>query len=171
MSFFHAQQSVFHAAGGTIPFVSDIVIVHSTGAGAANAGIHFNYPTGGVATEDARVLTKRHLSTYTDMGLDDAVVPVDHTGQWTSDIITPADWEVACISEDIGTWDLPGEVLGVYRLLSVLGTITNGWRERRAGGKGASPGTNRCVATFRIREVAVPSNFTDFEVDASAIQT
>ena len=172
MSFFHAQQSVFKAQGGVVPFVSDIESIHQVASGSANAGMHFNYPTGGVATEDARVLTKRHLTVYTDMGNDDQTVPVDHTGQWTSDVIVPSEWEVACISEDVGTWDLPYVAVGVYTLLSVLGSPTVlGWRERRTGGKGYSPGTNSCTATFRIREVAVPSNFTDFQVICTAIQT
>ena len=159
-------------AGGVVPFVSDIEIIQNVSSGVAQAGLQFNYPTGGLGTEDARVLTRRNTAVFTDMGLDNAAVPVDHTGEWTSAVITPSEWEVACVSEDVGSWDISAAVVGVYVNLSTLGTSTIfKWSERRLGGKGYSPGTNTVTASFRLREVAVPGNFTDFQVICTAIQT
>lgn len=154
--------------GGTVPSVSDIVIVNTVGSGLCNAGISFHDDRTGSGSNDGRILTKRHNNVYTDMGNDDAGSPVDHTGEWTSDVITESEWEVACISEDTGTWDFPYAAVGVY---TTLDTPDLHWRENRSGGKGYTPGTDRCVATFRIREVADTGNFTDFEVDCSAVQT
>lgn len=161
------------ASGGTVPLVSDIEIKTTVTIGIGAAAIHFNYPTGGVGTEDARVLTKRNAATFTDMGNDDASPPVDHTGEWTTDTITDSEWEVAWISTTSGgPWTTAYAAIGVYTLLSVLGeTNVFMWRMHRTAGKGYTPGTSTITAVFRIREVADVSNFDDFEVICTSIQT
>ncbi len=169
MSFFHAQQSVFRGPQGVVPFVSDIVISSTVASGIANAAIVFSPSALGAGPWTNNQLLKQHsVASYSLMGNDDATVPVDHTGEPWASAVTGSEWEVACISEDIGTWDFPHAAVGVY---TSFATTDMRWREQRPGAKSYTPGTDRCVATFRIREVAVPSNFVDFEVDCSAIQT
>ena len=153
------------AGGSTIPLVSNIIISDSTASGLINVGITFNESTVGSVEE----LVKRHFnSVYSVMGDDDAGSPVDHTGEWTSDTVTASAWEVACTSEDIGTWDTPHAAVTVY---TTFATSNMNWLEHRPGGKSYTPGTDRCVGTFRIREVADTANNDDFTVDVSAIQT
>lgn len=144
------------AAGGTVPVITDIEIVNSVSSGLVNAGITFAIDG---------TLEKRHNASFILMGDDDATVPVDHTGE--SGVAGGALWEVACISEDSGSWDFEEAAVGVYSDLS----LTRSWRENRSGGKGYTPGTNTVTATFRFREVADTGNFVDFEVICTAIQT
>ena len=152
-------------AGGTVPLVTDMELITTVASGASRAGIMFNETTVGSVTS---LVKRTGISTYFLLGNDDQTVPVDHTGEWTGDIVTAADWEVACVSLVSGTWDFQSAVVGVY---SSLATADLSWYETRGGGKGYTPGTNTCTANFRIREVAVPANFTEFEVIATAIQT
>ncbi len=158
--------------GGTIPSVSDIILTSSGASGVARTGMVFHDDRTGAGSDDGRILTKKHqqaaVTTFTDMGDDDAGSPVDHTGEWTTDGITESAWEVACTSEDIGTWDEPHAFVGFFTTLDTVDMI---WQEFRSGGKARTPGTNRCVATFRIREVSTPANGTNFEVDCTTIQT
>lgn len=154
------------AVGSIVPAVTDIVIENTVSSGLCNAGIVFN--ASGVAAGTNNELFKRHNSVYTLMGDDDAGSPVDHTGEWTPDPVTGSEWEVACISLTSGSWDVEHAAVGVY---TSFATADMDWHENRTGGKGYTPGTDQCIAQFRIREVADTGNFVDFEVNASAIQT
>ena len=164
--------TVVLAGGGLSPFVSDILLTSTAASGVGRTSIIFHDDRVGVGGDDGRVLTKRHqgagANVFTDMGDDDAGAPVDHTGEWTAETVTESEWEVACTSEDTGTWDTFHAAVGVFTTLDTVDMI---WGEFRSGGKGRTAGTNRCVATFRIREVADTSNFVDFEVDCTVIQT
>ena len=106
------------------------------------------------------------------MGNDDANPAVDHTGEWTSDTLVGSPqgslYEVACTSEDSGTWDVPFAAVGVY---TSLDTRDMSWHEHRDGGKSYTPGTSTVTATFRIREIANTNNFTEFQVICTNIQT
>lgn len=152
--------------GGIVPLVTDIVIVHQVSPNTgALAGIVFNETT--VGSVEELVKRKTIAGTYTVMGDDDAGSPVDHTGEWTDETAVASEWEVACTSEDTGSWDTSHAGVGSYTTFS---TSDMNWYETRAGGKGYTAGTSQCIATFRIREVADTANNTDFEVDCSAIQ-
>ena len=165
ISFAAGVVDIMAGGGSTVPLVSNIIISDSTASGLINVGIVFNESTVGSVTE----LVKRHFnSVYSVMGNDDAGSPVDHTGEWTSDSVTAADWEVACTSEDTGTWDTPHAAVTVY---TTFASSNMNWLEHRPGGKSYVAGTDRCVGTFRIREVADTANNDDFTVDVSAIQT
>lgn len=149
-----------------VPFVqSGLVVVNEVASGLVNAGIVYNYTTGAF---DNNELIKRHNAVYTAMGNDDAFTPYDYTGEPWAAIVTGSEWEVACTSEDTGTWDFPFAIVGTY---NTFATADMAWRENRTGGKGYTPGTDSCTATFRIREVADTANFTSFTVQAIAIQT
>jgi len=158
--------------GGTVPAVSDILLVLSTASGVARTGIAFHDDRVGLGSDDGRIITKRHQGAasnlFIDMGDDDAGSPVDHTGEWTSDVVTESAFAVACTSEDTGTWDESLAAVGVYTTLDTPDIV---WNEFRAGGKGRTAGTNQCIATFQIREVADTGNNTIFEVDCTCIQT
>jgi hypothetical protein len=164
MSFFHASSGITRGPAGVVPFVSDIEIEDSVSSGQVAARIRFG-STGG----DSRDLYKEHaLGTFFLMGNDDASVPVDHTGEWTSEVITASEWEVAMLSLDSGSFLTTFAGLGVYTTLDTADIVYGNFR---IGGKGYTPGTTTGTATFRIREVAVPANFTDFEVICTGIQT
>lgn len=147
---------------GTVPSVSNIYIKHTVTSGPVNARFIANY-----LGTNANKLHKGHNLVYTEMGNDDAASPVDHTGEWTSDSVTGADWEIACTSLITGSWDVEPVAVGTYVDLSVA----REWREHRIGGKSYTPGTDNCKANFRIREKADPTNFTDFTVDCYAVQS
>lgn len=157
-------------SGGTVPLVNDIFLTSTGTSGAAATGIVFHDDRAGGGSNDGRILTKKKqqnaVTTFIDMGLDDN--SFDHTGEWTSDAVTESEWQVACTSEDVGAWDTPHAAVGTYTTLDTVDIL---WQEFRIGGKARSPGTNQCIATFRIREVATPANGTNFEVDATCIQT
>lgn len=156
--------------GGTIPAVTDILLFDTGSTGAARTSIRYHDDRAAAGSNDGRILTKLHqnngASTYTDLGNDDT--PTDHTGEWTTDVVTESDFEVACTSEDTGTWDESFAAVGVF---TGLDTADMAWSEFRGGGKGRAAGTNQCIATFEIREVADTGNNTVFEVDCTADQT
>ena len=170
MSLKARYMSMAAKGGGAItPSVSDIEIVHSVSSGLVNAAIVFNEPTVGAINN----IVARHNATHFVLGDDDtgcpsSCAPVDHTGEWTTGSPVASEWEVACVSLTSGSWDFEFAAVGVYS------DFTNSdmeWRENRSGGKGYTPGTDTVTARFRIREVAVPSNFTEFEVICTGIQT
>lgn len=157
--------------GSTTPSVSNIEILFSGTSGRTDVGIVFH--DGG--SDDGRVLTKKHFSqdtnpaTFVDMGNDDAGTPVDHTGEWTTDVVTESEWEVACVSiEDGGPFDDQHANVGTYTTLDTTDML---WEIVRPSGKSRTPGTSVLNATFRIREVADTGNFTEFTVKLTAIQT
>lgn len=158
---------IIEEAGGAItPAFSDIQIINTVSSGLCNAAIEFNYTTGGFGNHQ---LVKQHNAVHSLMGDDDDTGgPVDHTGEWTASAVTGADWEVACTVETIGTWDFPFAAVGVF---SDFTNADMGWRENRTGGKGYTPGTDRCAGTFFIREVADTGNSDNQIIDVSAIQT
>lgn len=164
--FFRAP-GMWHDAGGITPSATNITVTHTVSSGVANAGVIFNYNDDG----NAHRLFMRQLGVVTTLGNDSA--SANHDSEWTGgETITGTEWEVACTSEDSGTWDLAHASVGVYTDFSTAGSLTVfRWSERRSGGKGYTPGTNTCTATFRIREVADTSNFDDFQVIATATQT
>lgn len=154
------------APSGVTPFVSNIYVEHTTDAAIARAGVKFHEST---VSDDGRIISKINgLGNFTDMGDDDDSPPVDHTGEWTSETIVESEWEVACISENTNTWDNFYAAVGVY---STLDNQDMQWYMTRPGAKNYIPGTDRCIATFRIREVADTANYTDFDIEAVAIQT
>lgn len=154
-------------ATGTVPSVSNIYIaeeLYPTTLG--RCGIVFHDDRTGVGSDDGRILTRRSgVATYYDLGSDE--LAVDHTGEWTTDVIVESEWEVACTSEDIGTWDTFYAAVGTYTSLDTPDML---WMMLRAGGKGYVAGTDRCKATFRIREVADTGNYADFTVDCYVVQ-
>ena len=151
--------------GGVVPFVSNIVIASTVSSGIVNAGIVFNYTTGGFGNHQ---LIKRNNAVFTLMGNDDAGAPVDHTGEWTASAQFATNWEFSCLSMAVGAWDFQFVGVGFYTNFS---TADMTWRENRTGGKGYTPGTDTATGNFRIREVADTGNFTDFTVQATATQT
>lgn len=156
-------------AGGTVPFVSDIEIITNVSSGSGIAAIRFHDDRTGAGSDDGRIITRLNgLSTYTDMGNDNASVPVDHTGEWTSDIIVESEWEVAYTNIVSGSFFSQFAAINVY---TGLDTVDMQWRQSRPGGKAYTPGTSTVVADFRIREVADTGNFTDFQVTLTTIQT
>jgi hypothetical protein len=164
MSFSNFPAGTFALLGGVTPFVSDIEIEDSVASGQCAARIRFG-STGG----DSRDLYKEHaLGSFSLMGDDDASSPVDHTGEWTTQVITASEWEVAMLSLDSGSFLTTFVGLGVYTTLDTADIIYGNFR---VGGKGYTPGTTTGTATFRIREVADTGNFVDFEVICTAIQT
>lgn len=166
--------NVFAAAapGGTTPSVSNIEILFTGSVGATRAAIVFHDDRAGLGSNDGRILTKKHFAggstTFTDMGNDDASPAVDHTGEWTSDVIVESEWEVANVSIQSGTFTAAHAAVGVF---SPLNTKDMVWQKARPGGKGRTPGTSIVESRFRIREIADPGNFTEFAVKLTAIQT
>ena len=156
----------FAILGSVVPNVTDMELIHNVATGQARSGISFNESTVGSVTSLVQVIGIAGPNAV--LGLDDQGVPVDHTGEWTTETVTPSEWEVACISEDSGTWDVAFAAVGVY---TSFATADMAWYEFRVGGKLYTPGTDTVTATFRIREVADTANFVDFEVIATAIQT
>lgn len=150
---------------GTVPFVSDIVIHTTVASGVGVAGIVFSDTF--VATLVTQ-LVKRNVSTFLVMGNDDAGSPVDHTGEWTSDAVTAADWEVAMTNLISGTFSASSAAVGVYQTFATADMI---WTRQRPGGKGYTPGTTTVVADFTIREVADTGNATTFQVTLICTQT
>ncbi len=161
-----AASNVFASGGPVSIATTDIDIINTVTSGLCNAGIVFNYTTGGFGNHE---LVKRHNSVHSLLGLDDNTGgAVDHTGEWTAAAVGATLFEVACTTLITGAWDV--QHVGVGSFVNFT-TADMDWHENRPGGKGFTPGTDRCDATFRIREVADPGgNFDDFNVDASAIQ-
>ena len=159
-------------SGGTIPFVSNVEIKHTGGSGATRCGIIFHDDRAGAGSNDGRILTKKHFAggveSIVDMGNDDAVPAVDHTGEWTLDPVIESEWEVANTSIESGAFTSFHAAVGVYTALNVKDML---WQINRTGGKGRTPGTSVVNSTFRIREVADIANFTSFTVKLTAIQT
>ena len=151
--------------GAVVPNVTDMELIQSVATGQARSGIKFNESTVGSVESLVQVVG---VSGFALLGFDDQGVPVDHTGEWTDQTVVASEWEVACTSEDSGTWDFAFAAVGVY---TSFATADMAWYEFRVGGKAYTPGTDTVTATFRIREVADTANFTDFEVIATAIQT
>ena len=150
--------------GGTIPAVSNIEIHTTVSSGTGVAGIYFNESTLGSVEE----ISKRNVLVFAVMGNDDAGVPVDHTGEWTSDSVTAADWEVAYVTLTSGAFTSLFAALGVF---TTFATADMGWFESRGGGKGYTPGTSTTVADFTIREVADTGNAATFTVTCICTQT
>jgi len=152
--------------GQVVPLATDMFIESTVASGICNAGITFNE----LGALDAREIYKRH-SVANDilMGNDDAGSPVDHTGEWTTQVITASEWEVACVNLVSGSWSVEHAAVGVYTTLSSATDIT--WRMNRPGAKAYTPGTSQCIADFRLREIADTANFTEWEVTARAVQT
>lgn len=161
----HMMQAVSAPKGSVVPNVTDMELVQIVATGQARSGIAFNESTIGSVESLVQVVG---ISGYSLLGFDDQGVPVDHTGEWTDQTVVASEWEVACTSEDSGTWDFAFAAVGVY---TSFATADMAWYEFRVGGKAYTPGTDTVTATFRIREVADTANFTDFEVIATAIQT
>lgn len=152
-------------AGGTVPLVTDIEVHTTVSSGTGNAGIAFSDTN--IATLVTE-LVKRNVLVYAVMGDDDAGSPVDHTGEWTGDAVTAADWEVAMTNLVSGTFSFAFAAVGVY---TSFATADMQWRQNRGGGKGYTPGTSTVVADFTIREVADTGNATTFQVTLITTQT
>lgn len=151
------------AAGATVPFVSDIEIVSVGGSGTQLAGIMFADTN--VATLVTQ-LVKRNLSVYAVMGNDDQ--PVDHTGEWTSDVVVASEWEYALTNIVSGSYNTLGAAVGVYQTFAVADSL---WTIFRLAGKGYTPGTSIVVGDFTIRNVATPANAVTFQVTLRSTQT
>ncbi len=174
----HANAAQQGAAGGVTPSVSDIIVFRTSDTGFERAGVAFNVrgagsplvPSTGIHDWDGL----GHILLGVDQG---GSPPIDHTGEWTDStdgalLGSPESslWEVACTSITSGTpgtWDVEAAAVGDYVSLE----FQRGWYMNRVGGKGRTPGTDDIIAVFRIREIADTGNFTEFEVNATAVQT
>jgi len=149
-----------------IPLVNDIVLDFSDATAANNVGCIFNDVLQGVGAINNMV--KRHKLVYTAMGDDDT--PTSHTGEWTPSAsgIVGSEWEVACTSLTMGTWDTEPAAVGVFTTLATDDLL---WNVNRPGGKGRTPGTTQVIGDFNFREVADTGNSTLFELDVTNTQT
>lgn len=147
------------------PSVTDIYLTQSTGpSNSVICGVQFRsdgtiYEVVGLAVSPTTNL----------LGNDDT--PDDHTGEWVGTISSPltgSEWEVACTSiVSGGPWDTSGASTGVYVDIST----TREWSVERPGAKSYVAGTDAIIANFRLRNVATPANYVDFQVDVTATQT
>ncbi len=152
-------------ASGVVPLATNFVILFSDATGPNNVGIIFNDVLQGVGA--VNTIVKRHKTTYTVMGNDDA--PVDHTGEWTSDGgVDGSLFEIACDSLSMGTWSTEPAAVGVFTALNVADLL---WNVNRPGGKGRAAGTTQVIGSFTIREIADTGNSTTFTVDITNTQT
>ncbi len=152
------------AGGPVTPLATDIEIVFSVSSGLVNAAVVFNEPTVGALNN----IVARHNALHFVLGDDDQTVPVDHTGEWTTDSPIASEWEIACTGLVSGSWDFE------FAAVTVFSDFTNSdmeWRENRPGGKSYVAGTDSCTADFEIREIADTGNNTTFEVICTGIQT
>ena len=168
MSFFHASTGITQASSaGVVPLVTDIVLDFSDDIGPNNVGLIFNDDAQGVGAINN--IVKRHKTTYTVMGDDDAGSPVDHTGEWTSDGgVDGSLFEIACDSLSMGVWSTEPAAVGVFTSLDTIDLL---WNVNRTGGKGRTAGTTQVIGQFTIREIADTGNSTTFEVDCTNTQT
>jgi hypothetical protein len=156
VSFFHAQQSVFHAAVGGAVSVTDIVVANNalSGPPGTPSGVRFN-DDGSIdeieGTQQALIYTQIH------------------SGEWWTgepDAGIGASYDVRCLSLTSGSWDVQAAVVGTYVGIDTAPE----WKEVRTGGKGGEgPGTDVCIAQFQIRLGSSPFTvLATFEVDARA---